>query len=272
MNSIGSIKAPALPVSLRGVQMMYSSGGTTTHALENVDLEVAAGEFVAIVGPSGCGKSTLLQLIAGLVSPNEGEILIADRIVQSPVSELGYVFQDALLLEWRRALGNVLLQAEMRGDRSAAAKDRAKRLLSMVGLDGFENRYPHELSGGMRQRVSICRALLHDPPLLLMDEPFGALDALTRDQLTADLQDIWLASRKTVLFVTHNVTEAVFLADRVLVMSQRPGRIVADIKVDLARPRGLEVHETKQFSELSHQVYHVFRSLGVIRDRPRPGR
>jgi NitT/TauT family transport system ATP-binding protein len=259
--------ASALPISLRGVEMVYQTNNDEpTRALESVNLDIAAGEFVSLVGPSGCGKSTLLQLVAGLIAPTSGRIEIAGNEVTGAIDNLGFVFQDAVLLEWRRALDNVMLQAEMRGDRSSKTLERAHDLLRMVGLERFESRYPHELSGGMRQRVSICRALLHNPPLLLMDEPFGALDALTRDQLTVDLQDIWLTSRKTVLFVTHNVNEAVFLSDRILVMSARPGRIVADITVDLPRPRTLAMHEDPTFMALSRRVYDIFASIGVLHD------
>ena len=193
------------------------------------------GEFLSIVGPSGCGKSTLAMLIAGLMRPTSGVIAVDGRAVSRPQTELGIVFQNAVLLAWRSALDNVLLQVEMRGLAARQYRDRAMELLRSVGLDGFERRLPHELSGGMRQRVAICRALIHDPPLLLMDEPFGALDALTRDQMTLDIQGICARGGKTVLFITHSITEAVFLSDRVLVMTPRPGRIDTTIDVDLPR-------------------------------------
>jgi NitT/TauT family transport system ATP-binding protein len=258
--------AEALPVSLQGIDMVYRVKGKPRRALDAINLDIAAGEFVSVVGPSGCGKSTLLRLIAGLIMPTAGSVVVAGRPVRGALSDLGFVFQDSVLLEWRSALANVMLQAEMRGDRSQATRDRALQLLRAVGLEDFTHYRPYELSGGMCQRVSICRALLHDPPLLLMDEPFGALDALTRDQLTVDLQDIWLSSRKTVVFVTHNVAEAVFLSDRILVMSTSPGRVVADIRVDLPRPRMLAIHESAQFVATAQQVYAIFKSLGVIHD------
>jgi NitT/TauT family transport system ATP-binding protein len=260
------LSAQALPVKLKDIGMAFSLKGQATKALDAISLSINAGEFVSIVGPSGCGKSTLLRLIVGLLKPTEGEVLVDDKPVDRALSNLGFVFQDSVLLEWRNALANVMLQAEMRKDRSAKTRERAVELLKAVGLASFMQHYPHQLSGGMRQRVSICRALLHNPPLLLMDEPFGALDALSRDQLTVDLQDIWLRSRKTVVFVTHNVSEAVFLSDRIVVMSARPGRIVADIPVDLPRPRTLAMYESPKFIETSHKVYEIFKTLGVIHD------
>src|SRR5262245_54396279 len=191
------------------------------------------GEFVSVVGPSGCGKSTLLLMVAGLIRITSGTITIGDIQVTKPYTDLGIVFQEPVLLDWRKVLGNVLIQAEIRkGMDKKRLRARAQELLDLVGLNGFEDRYPFELSGGMRQRVSICRALLHDPPLLLMDEPFGALDALTRDQLNLDLQSIWLGSEKTVMFVTHSISEAVFLSDRVAVFSPRPGRVVEMLDID----------------------------------------
>jgi NitT/TauT family transport system ATP-binding protein len=184
--------------------------GVPTLAVDNVDLSIGASEFVSLLGPSGCGKSTLLSIIAGLLPPSRGEVRIKGRAVTSPYTNIGIVFQNDLLLDWRTVLGNVLLQFEMRGQDPRPYAEQACALIASVGLGGFEAKYPWELSGGMRQRVSICRALIHDPPLLLMDEPFGALDALTRQQLQVDLQRIWQTSRKTVVFVTHSIDEAFF--------------------------------------------------------------
>ncbi|MBI4637998.1 MAG: ABC transporter ATP-binding protein [Candidatus Rokubacteria bacterium] len=235
-------------------------------ALEAVSFDVRAGEFVSIVGPSGCGKSTLVMLLAGLLAPTSGAVSIGGLVVDRPQTNLGIVFQSPVLLAWRSALDNVLLQLEMRGIPTAPHRERARTLLGSVGLDGFEHRYPHELSGGMRQRVSICRALIHDPPLLVMDEPFGALDALTRDQITLDIQRIWARGQKTVVFITHSITEAVFLSDRVLVMTPRPGRVDTLIEVDLPRPRRLAVREDPRFAAYTRQIHDRFLARGVLRD------
>jgi NitT/TauT family transport system ATP-binding protein len=228
---------PPAAIIARGVGKTFERRTVVTKALAAIDLNVAQGEFVAIVGPSGCGKSTLLRLIAGLLRPTEGEVFTNGHAVTRPVTDLGIVFQNPVLLEWRNVLDNVLVQVELRGQRAAAYRERAVTLLEAVGLGDFLRSRPRELSGGMRQRTSIVRALIHDPPLLLMDEPFGALDALTREQMRIDLEALWLRTRKTVLFVTHSIDEAVLLADRVVVMSPRPGRAVAELVVDLPKPR-----------------------------------
>jgi NitT/TauT family transport system ATP-binding protein len=199
--------------------------GQSLHVLSAINFKAALGEFISIVGTSGCGKTTLLKIAAGLVSPTAGEIHIFGRPVRGPTQDIGFVFQMAVLLRWRTILQNILLQAEVRKLDMKEYEARARSLLATVGLAGFEDRYPYQLSGGMQQRAAICRALLHDPPLLLMDEPFGALDALTREAMHQELQDIWLDSGKTVLFVTHSIAEAVFLSDRVIVLSSRSGHI-----------------------------------------------
>jgi NitT/TauT family transport system ATP-binding protein len=257
----------ATPVTLNDVSKLYATrSGTPVHAVDGLTLECKAGEFVSLLGPSGCGKSTVLLMTAGLIPRSSGTITIGDTLVDRPYTDLGFVFQDSVLLDWRKVLANVLIQADVRSLNKERAKLRAKELLELVGLTGFEDRYPFELSGGMRQRVSICRALVHDPPLLLMDEPFGALDALTRDQLNLDLQQIWLDSHKTVLFVTHSIIEAVFLSDRVAVMSPRPGRIEEILAIDLPRPRHLSIRETPQFGRYTSEIRRVFTSLGILRD------
>ncbi len=255
-------------VRLRGVSKVYRSlrrNGTDVEALRPLDLNIARGEFVTIVGPSGCGKSTLLSLIAGLSPYTTGEIDIGGRPVAGPYTDLGIVFQKDLLLSWRTILDNVLIQAEVRGlDRRKAAA-RAAELLALVGLSGFEQFLPHELSGGMRQRVAICRALLHNPPLLLMDEPFAALDAITRDQLTLDFQRFWQRDRRTVVFITHNLVEAVFLGDRVIVMTPRPGGIAEILDIDLARPRNLAVRDTPDFARYTRRIHDLFIETGIIK-------
>ena len=253
-------------VALRAVSKTFMTRRGPMEALAAVDLSVATGEFVSVIGPSGCGKSTLMMLVAGLLPATQGTISIGDRAITRPSSDLGVVFQQDTLLEWRTALQNVTLQAEIRGHDRARAAERARQLLAMVGLTGFEGAYPHELSGGMRQRVAICRALLHEPPLLLMDEPFGALDALTRDQMQLDLLRLWSQQRITVVFITHSIAEAVFLSDRIVVMSPRPGHIETIIPIDLPRPRRLALRESSEFGHYNRMVTDVFKSLGVLRE------
>ena len=260
-------------VALAGVTKIYRGGrgnaARETFALDRIDLTVGEGEFVAIVGPSGCGKSTLLRLVAGLHLTTSGEIRVAGRVVDGPQTDLGVVFQSPVLLDWRTALDNVLVQIELRGRDPTAYRDAALRLLAQVGLVDFADRYPHELSGGMRQRVAIARALIHDAPLLLMDEPFGALDALTREQMRLDLEALWLATRKTVIFITHSIDEAVLLADRVVVMSPRPGRIERIMEPRLTRPRGLEARRSREFTETTERITEIFLARGVLRDETR---
>jgi NitT/TauT family transport system ATP-binding protein len=253
-------------ISIRGVSKTFMGRSAIVEAIGAIDLDVADGEFVSVIGPSGCGKSTLLMLLSGLDRATTGTIRVGGKIIDSPTSDLGIVFQQDVLLEWRTALENILLQAEIRGSDRNAAMGRATDLLAMVSLEGFAAAYPYELSGGMRQRVAICRALLHEPPLLLMDEPFGALDALTRDQLQIDLLRLWSKQKMTVVFVTHSIPEAVFLSDRIVVLSPRPGRIEEIIKIDLPRPRRLSMRETPEFLRYNQQVTSVFKALGVLRD------
>jgi NitT/TauT family transport system ATP-binding protein len=235
-------------------------------ALKDIDLNIKRGEFVSVLGPSGCGKSTLMMLVAGLLPASRGRIEVAGKQITRPNPEAGIVFQQDVLLEWRTALQNILLQAEIRKSDLNEARTRAQQLLSMVSLDGFEGAYPKELSGGMRQRVSICRALLHRPPLLLMDEPFGALDAMTRDQLQLDLMRLCVDNDMTVFFITHSIPEAVFLSDRVVVMSPRPGRIERVIDIDLPRPRRLAMREDTKFTQYTRELTEIFRNLGVFRE------
>jgi NitT/TauT family transport system ATP-binding protein len=260
---------PAAAISVAGVSKVFrragaGAGAGEVRALDPLDLSVADGEFVAIVGPSGCGKSTLLRLVAGLLAPTSGRVYLHGEAVTKPQTRLGIVFQSPVLLEWRSVLDNVLLQLELRGEDPRPQRGRAMQLLQRVGLAEFADRYPRELSGGMRQRASIVRALIHDPPLLLMDEPFGALDALTREQMRIDLEALWLATRKTVVFITHSIDEAVLLADRVIVMSPRPGRIERELTVELARPRGLEARRAPAFTQAAELITGIFLSQGVL--------
>ena len=250
-------------IRLSGIGKVYQSQAGPVEACGEIDLDIRKSEFVAIVGPSGCGKTTILKMIAGLQPYTSGSISIDGRRVEGPHTDLGIVFQDAILLDWRSVLENVMLQADIRKLDRAATEIVARHLLELTGLKGFEHHKPFELSGGMRQRASICRALVHDPPLLLMDEPFGALDALTREQISMDIQRVWMEKRKTALFITHSIPEAVLLADRVVVMSPRPGRIVEIIDIDLPRPRKLDSMPEK-FSEYTGRIRSIFKATGVL--------
>ncbi|SNS48428.1 NitT/TauT family transport system ATP-binding protein [Actinomadura meyerae] len=243
----GGEDGTARPLRAAGLAKEFPSRDGTIVALDGVDLTIAPGEFVSVLGPSGCGKSTMLTIMAGLDAPTGGEVTIGDRPVTGPLLEAGVMFQRDLLLDWRTCEDNVLLQFQMRGLATAPHREHARELLEMVGMSRFARRFPRELSGGMRQRVALCRALVHRPPLLFMDEPFGALDALTRENLNTELGGLAARAGTSVLFVTHGIDEAAFLADRVVVMSPRPGRIVGEVRIDLPRPRPAEVRETPEF-------------------------
>jgi NitT/TauT family transport system ATP-binding protein len=248
-------------VEFSNVGCRFVSKRRVTVALDGFSLDVPAGQFVSILGPSGCGKSTLLRLVAGLVRPTSGVVQFEGTIVDRPQHRIGFVFQRAALLEWRTSRANILLQSEMRGLPAGPARARADELMAMCGLSGFEQAYPHELSGGMQQRVSLCRALLHEPPVLLMDEPFGALDSLTREQMNVELHRIWRETQTTVLFVTHSIPEAIFLSNRVVVMTPRPGRIAEILDVDLPPRRNFgEVMSSTTMVRLAH---HARELLGA---------
>jgi NitT/TauT family transport system ATP-binding protein len=248
-----------------GLEKIYATkDGESIHALKDVNLDIGAGEFISVVGPSGCGKTTLLKILAGILARSSGEVAMQGQSLSGPSRELGTVFQAPVLLPWRTVLQNVMVPIEVQKRDRARFGERARQLLAMVGLTGFENKYPGELSGGMQQRVGICRALVHDPSFLLMDEPFGALDAMTREQMNEELQRIWTESRKTVLLVTHSIPEAVYLADRVVVMTPRPGRIVDVIAVDLPRPRTLAMHNTPEFGRFVARIRAHFNSAGSL--------
>ena len=233
---------------------MYRGAQGSLPALAGIDLAVAHGEFVAIVGPSGCGKSTLLRIAGGLLVPTAGEVYLEGERLVAPRRRVAYVFQNVNLMPWRTVLRNVTLPLEMARVPAAEAAQRARRLLSLVGLEGFESAYPRQLSGGMAQRVAIARALVAEPEVLLLDEPFGSLDALSREQMNLELLRIWRARQVTAVMVTHDLREAIFLADRVLVMSPRPGCIQTVVAVDLPRPRRLEVIYTEFFGALARRV------------------
>jgi NitT/TauT family transport system ATP-binding protein len=237
-------------ITARGLGKAYATNaGEPIQALNQVNFEVGIGEFVSIVGPSGCGKTTVMHILAGLVDGYTGSVSVGDRVVHGPTPEIGVVFQDANLMPWRTVLANVMLPGQVLRLDKAASRARALELLALVGLSGFEEKLPGELSGGMRQRAAIARALLHDPKILLLDEPFGALDAMTRDNMNVELARIATQAGKTVFLITHSIAESVFLSDRVLVMSSRPGRIIEEIAIDLPRPRTLDVVAVPYFAE-----------------------
>ena len=252
-------------ISITNVDKVYAVDGNPITALRDVSLDIAAGEFISVVGPSGCGKSTLLKCVAGLQPISAGNIEVKQQSVVAPPDNMAVVFQRDVLLDWRTILDNVLIIVEFRGLRRRDYEERALQLLKDYGLDGYANRYPWELSGGMRQRVAICRALIVDPELLLMDEPFGALDAMTRDDLNAELERLWYKTRKTVMFITHGIDEAVYLADRVVVMARNPGRIAEIVPIDIPRPRPLSIRQTEDFGKYVHHIRHLFASMGLVK-------
>ncbi|WP_341702861.1 ABC transporter ATP-binding protein [Ferrovibrio sp.] len=249
---------PAIEIAGLGKRYASRSGGTV--ALRDVSLTVGRHEFVCIVGPSGCGKSTLLKIISGIEPPSDGMVRRFGEIVTEPTPDIGMVFQAPVLMKWRTVIDNVMFPIDALGLRRKDYAGKAQALLKLAGLEAFADAWPRQLSGGMQQRVALCRALIYDPPFLLMDEPFGALDALTRDQMNVELMRIWSETRKATLLITHSVAEAVFLADRVLVMSGRPGTILEDIHIDLPRPRDTSMRTTPAFME---HVRHISGLLGV---------
>jgi NitT/TauT family transport system ATP-binding protein len=249
-------------IAVEDVTRVFTSGAKTVTALEQVSFEIQTGNFVSIVGPSGCGKSTLLKIISGLLPASSGKVSVNGARVDQPLENVGMVFQAPVLLKWRSVLGNILLPVEFAKLDLASHLQKAQALIKLVGLAGFEEMYPHELSGGMQQRASLCRALVTDPQLLLMDEPFGALDAMTRDELDIELLRIWEERKKTVLFVTHSIQEAVFLSDQVFVMSARPGRLLEKIRIALPRPRTMEMMSHVNFGEYTLKIRALLASAG----------
>jgi NitT/TauT family transport system ATP-binding protein len=237
--------------------MVFAQRGKHFEALRDVSLQVDAGEFISIVGASGCGKTTLLRIVDGLKQPTRGQVWVDGRLVVKPGPDRGFVFQQDALFPWRTVLDNVVFGLEVQGRSKSESRARADRLIQLVGLAGFEQHFPHELSGGMRQRANLARALTIDPDVLLMDEPFASLDAQTREIMQAELLRVWRSNRKTVLFVTHQIDEAVFLADRVVVMTSRPGQVKAVLDVDIPRPRDLSVKRTPRFLELVDEIWKM---------------
>jgi NitT/TauT family transport system ATP-binding protein len=257
---------PAAPpfIALRGAGKTYETPGGEVIAVEAATLDLAHGETLALLGPSGCGKSTLLMMVAGLLEPSTGDIVIEGQSVAGPRADLGVIFQRDLLLDWKTVLGNVLLPFELAAQDSAPHVARAHALLDRVGLQGFADKRPYELSGGMRQRVAICRALIQDPNILLLDEPFAALDAFTREQMQLDVQRLSLDKPRTMILVTHEISEAVFMADKVAVMTARPSHIHEVIEIDLPRPRDFRTREQAAFGQYITRIHHLFTRLGVL--------
>ena len=257
---------PGLHLQVEGVSRVFGEESDTPFlALDETTLDIRPGEFVSVVGPSGCGKSTLMLIAAGLLSPTTGTVRVNGEPLRSALTDVGIAFQDHLLLDFRTARENVLLQADIRGSDRKRLGRRADELFAQLGLEeGVGDKYPNQLSGGMRQRVSLARTLVHNPPMLMLDEPFGALDALTRLQVRHDLEQLWLLQQPSVLFITHSVEEAVGLSDRIIVFSLSPGRIVDEIAVDLPRPRPLALGDTPEYAHYADQVFQHFERMGVL--------
>lgn len=252
-------------ITIKNVSKIFAEGTRKQfRALKEVNATVHAGEFVSVVGASGCGKSTLMLMVAGLLKQTTGEITVDGKLVEKPLTNVGIAFQDHLLLDFRTAMENVMLHVDIRGLPRKVIEQRAKELFAKLKLEQAMNKYPQQLSGGMRQRVSLIRTLVHDPDLLLMDEPFGALDALTRLQVRMDLESLWMRRRPTVLFITHSVEEAVGLSDRILVMSPSPGEVIDEITVELPRPRPIVLGDAPEFSGYVSRIYRHFERLGVL--------
>ena len=248
-------------LSAQHIRLEYRSKKSTTLAIEDLSMDIGRGDFVSVLGPSGCGKSTLIKLFSGLLAPTAGQIQLNGTPVTRPRGDVGIVFQTPTLLPWKNVLDNVLVPVRAQGKDSPEQVAKAHELLRLIGLERFAKSFPSELSGGMQQRVGIARGLMHDPDLLLMDEPFSALDTMTRDHMSLELQRIWMATRKSVLFITHSIPEAVFLSDRIIVMSARPGRITREIAVDLPRPRSLATLQEPRFHQLCAELRALFEEL-----------
>lgn len=263
-----------VPIRISHVSKIFGEDGERPfHALKEINMDIEPGEFISVVGPSGCGKSTLMLMVAGLLKRSQGDIVVEGKSVTKPITDVGIAFQDHLLLDFRSAMDNVMLQADIRGLPKKKIEARAKELFEQLRLTHAMEKYPRQLSGGMRQRVSLVRTLVHDPSVILMDEPFGALDALTRLQVRMDLEALWLRRRPTVLFITHSVEEAVGLSDRIFVMSPSPGEVVDEIKVDLPRPRPIVLGDAPEFGAYVDRIYGHFERMGVLHgiDVPKAG-
>lgn len=251
-------------ISIEAVSKTFGSGEQAVHAFGPSDLSVAPGEFVSLLGPSGCGKSTLMLMIAGLLERTAGDIYFDGELVEAPRTDIGIMFQDNTLVPWRTVRGNIELQLEMRGESTTRNAERIDMLLRSVHLEDFADRFPYELSGGMQQRAAFCQAMVHDPQIMLLDEPLGKLDAMTRERIRSDLQTLWMQQRPTVAFVTHSIEEAVQLSTRVAVITPRPGRIDTVIPIDLPFPRDFEVKNSPEFTAYTRRIQEIFRGYGVI--------
>lgn len=251
-------------IELKGVEKTFGAGSEAVHAFGPADLDIAPGEFVSLLGPSGCGKSTLMLMIAGLLERSQGDILVNGRSVDRPQTDIGIMFQDNTLMPWRSVRGNVEIQLELRGLPLNDYRDKIRNLLHQVHLDGFEDRMPSELSGGMQQRAAFCQALIHEPETVLLDEPLGKLDAMTRERIRHDLQALWLERKPTMVFVTHSIEEAVQLSSKVCIITPRPGRIDRVIPIDLPWPRDLDVKKSPAFAGYLAEIQEVFHGYGVI--------
>jgi NitT/TauT family transport system ATP-binding protein len=251
-------------LDLSGVTKVFDSGGDRVHAFGPADLSIMSGEFVSLLGPSGCGKSTLMLMIAGLLPPSAGSITFRGEAVTGPRTDIGIMFQDNTLVPWRDIYGNVALQLELRGIEPDKRRDRISGLLKSVRLDGFERRYPHELSGGMQQRAAFCQTMVHEPSTVLLDEPLGKLDAMTRESIRGDLQALWMEQKPTVIFVTHSIEEAVQLSSRVCVVTPRPGRIDRVIDIELPWPRDHAVKRSAAFADYVREIQEVFHGFGIL--------
>ncbi|MGF9760129.1 ABC transporter ATP-binding protein [Microvirga sp. 0TCS3.31] len=260
-----STTVSGVPITIRNVSKSFGEDlDKPFRALKEVSASIGAGEFVSVVGASGCGKSTLMLMVAGLLNRTTGDIIVGDKPVSKPITDVGIAFQDHLLLDFRTAFENVMLHADIRGLPRKALEQRARELFAQLQLEHAMDKYPRQLSGGMRQRVSLIRTLVHDPAVILMDEPFGALDALTRLQVRMDLEALWMRRKPTVLFITHSVEEAVGLSDRILVMSPSPGEVVDDIRVDLPRPRPIVLGDAPEFAAYVDRIHRHFERMGVL--------
>lgn len=275
MAASGRPAAPAGPfIQVRSLEKWYESRTGRVQAIANMNFSSQRGSITTIVGPSGCGKTTLLRILSGLLPYDRGEVLIGGQPVRGPISNVGLVFQRPALFQWLSVLDNVLAPIRLMGLPRRDYEPKARELLEMAGLAGFENKYPHQLSGGMQQRVSICRALIHDPEVLLMDEPFGALDAMTRERMNLELLRLWAQSPKTIVFITHSIDEAVFLGDQLLVLGSRPSRILEDVPIQLPRPRDLATKMSPEFRRLVFHVNQYFQENGMrppnVSETPEP--
>jgi len=251
-------------IELSQTTKTFGSGADAVHAFGPVDLTIEQGEFVSLLGPSGCGKSTLMLMIAGLLEPSSGQITIGGDRVHGPRTDIGIMFQDNTLVPWRTVQGNIELQLEMRGAAPSVHKERIRSLLESVHLEDFADRFPYELSGGMQQRAAFCQAMVHDPNTMLLDEPLGKLDAMTRERIRQDLQQLWMQQRPTVIFVTHSIEEAIQLSSRVAVITPRPGRIDQVIPIDLPFPRDFDIKTSSEFASFERTIQEIFRGYGVI--------